>query len=563
MALLPVDTSTFTPAEKAAYTGPLNDTQLATTGVATPTPTTSTTPDYYPRTAAPTLADSPLAAPTPESVDTIQAKKTAAAQDQINALSGYYADLSREQLATNQKNDRSTSSISTLTGLAGSTEANTAQQETSKQGQQALDKIKNEQAVAVQGILSKIREDSATEARQQRLDYNASITDSITNRANLAKMESDQLAAAGDHIKNLTAAGVTPDGLKNTDPASYDYLLKQYKGDAQALKGAFLLNTPQDQVLSKEIIGGAFVIARMNPITNKVSIDRVDLGLPPQFTESADLGDKIMFYEKGNPDNHTFVSKGLTPDQAATNAGGGATAGYNGDFAATVDLASNQGGTNAQRAQIKNALQTFIANGDYGSAYAAINGATSAGLKGTAATTFQQQQNSLGVLDSLHQAIKAYAAAGGSTNILKGTADNIQTNIGKLMTDPKYASLAVQLNAAFQNYRLQMTGAAFGDAESAQYAAILPAPGNTLDLNLAKLEGAKSYLNSSVESSIKSVVGQGGVYIKQYAEGATPATGGGAPPGEKVLVKDGQSFDATDLTPEEYQQAISDGYVAQ
>lgn len=141
--------------------------------------------------------------------------------------------------------------------------------------------------------------------------------------------------------------------------------------------------------------------------------------------------------------------------------------------------------------------------------------------------------------------MKAYADAGGNTNIFKGTEDQVQTKIGTLMTDPKYASLAVQLNAAFQNYRLQMTGAAFGDKESAEYASILPAPGNTLDLNLAKLNGAKAYLNSSVETSIKNVVGQGGVYIKQYAEGATPQSSNSI----RVRLNDGQTgtIDASDF----------------
>ncbi len=191
---------------------------------------------------------------------------------------------------------------------------------------------------------------------------------------------------------------------------------------------------------------------------------------------------------------------------------------YNGNFAATIKLASKAGGTNAQMAAIKRDMQDYIAEGDYGSAYTQVIQSTSGLLKGTAATTFQEQQNSLGVLNELDTVMHEYAVAGGNTNIFKGSADQIQTKIGALMTDPKYASMAVQMNAAFQNYRLQMTGAAFSGPESAEYAAILPSPGNTMNLNLAKLEGAKAYLNSSVETSIKNTVGKGGVYIKQYAE---------------------------------------------
>ena len=112
---------------------------------------------------------------------------------------------------------------------------------------------------------------------------------------------------------------------------------------------------------------------------------------------------------------------------------------------------------------------------------------------------------------------------GGNTNIFKGSADKIQTKIGALMTDPKYASLAVQLDAAFQNYRLQMTGAAFGRQSRRGIMPRYFRPRNTLDLNLAKLTGPKITSIPASKATIKNVVGQGGVYIKQYAEGAHSA----------------------------------------
>jgi len=197
---------------------------------------------------------------------------------------------------------------------------------------------------------------------------------------------------------------------------------------------------------------------------------------------------------------------------------------YNGDFAATIDLTAGLGGTNQERAGIRANMKNFITNGDYKSAYTQVVQATVKGLKGDSASTFQEQNNNVGVLTDLKKAIEAYRAVKGNTNIFKGTADEIQTKIGKLLTDPRYASLAVQLDMAFQNYRQKMTGAAFSGPESAEYAAVLPSKGNTMDLNLAKLSGAQAYLNSSINSSITSVVGEGGVHIKDYASGAgTPA----------------------------------------
>jgi hypothetical protein len=76
--------------------------------------------------------------------------------------------------------------------------------------------------------------------------------------------------------------------------------------------------------------------------------------------------------------------------------------------------------------------------------------------------------------------------------VLTGTQDQIQTKLGVLSTNPKYASLAVQLDTAYQNYRLMLTGANFSSAEASAYASVLPSKSNTLTLNLAKIDGAQS-----------------------------------------------------------------------
>lgn len=191
---------------------------------------------------------------------------------------------------------------------------------------------------------------------------------------------------------------------------------------------------------------------------------------------------------------------------------------YNGDFANTIKLASSAGTTKDQRNIITQNLQDFISAGDYGSAYAQITQTVASQLKGTASTNFSDALTSEQALSDLNDAIQAYAAQGGNTNILKGSEDDIQNKIGALVTDPKYASLAVQLQTAFYAYRKNMTGAAFSPEESAAYASVLPGKGNTLDLNQAKLQGANAYLSSTINSAITSVVGQGGVYIREKAD---------------------------------------------
>jgi len=191
---------------------------------------------------------------------------------------------------------------------------------------------------------------------------------------------------------------------------------------------------------------------------------------------------------------------------------------YNGEFAATIKLAAQAGSTNAQRDQIKTDLEGFIADGDYDSAYTQILSSASAKLTGANASNFQQVQQNHEALKDMRDALKEYQALGGSTNIFKGGADKIQTKIGALATDPKYAAVSVRLNSAFQQYRQNMTGAAFGPAESSEYQSVLPSAGNTFALNMAKIEGAEAYTNSVLEGTIKNTIGQGGIYIKQYAE---------------------------------------------
>lgn len=198
----------------------------------------------------------------------------------------------------------------------------------------------------------------------------------------------------------------------------------------------------------------------------------------------------------------------------------GPTPNYNDEFAATIKLASNAGGTKDQRTGIKADMENFVSQGDYRSAYTQIVQSVGNILKGTAATTFQERTNQLDVVKDLKTQLQNLAATGYDTNLLKGKADDIQNQLGILMTDPKYAAVATQLTIAFQNYRMEMSGAAFGEQESAQYASVLPQKDNTLSLNLAKIDGLSNYLNSVTNSAIKNAVGPGGIYIKERAMAA-------------------------------------------
>lgn len=487
----------------------------------------------------------------PQSADQIAEGKRQSAQALIDSTNKTYDDqVAQEKLAGQGRLDRN-NSTNVLSGLMGSTEAVRTTNEVSGANDKAIQAVNNQRAAALQGIYSKISDQAATEAEQQKQDATKSAEDILARRKDVATQ-------AISSITDMAKTGmVNFDSFKNSPQNAqvYQHALDSVGGSEDALRAIFAINRPQDQLVgSPQRVGDHFIqgYSSVDPATGKTTVryDTIAIpgGLPASYSTFQKMGDNLVAIPDGwNGDTSQLKTIAGTPsqsdildqqykraqisniqantDKTRSEMNGASTpTGYNGEFGATIDLAANQGGTNAQRAQTKNTIQTFIAQKDYPSAYAAIADATAKGLKGTAATNFQQQQNSLGVLDGLQTAMKAYSDAGGNTNIFKGSVDQVQNKIGALMTDPKYASLAVQMTAAFQNYRLQMTGAAFSPAESAEYAAILPSQGNTLDLNLTKLTGAKNYLNSSVESSIKSVVGQGGVEIKKYAEGAQPSS---------------------------------------
>jgi hypothetical protein len=214
-----------------------------------------------------------------------------------------------------------------------------------------------------------------------------------------------------------------------------------------------------------------------------------------------------------------------------------AAAGYNGDFAATVNNVANLEKTVAGKKAVQSNLQSYIAAGDYKSAYNQIANSVEDQLVGESKQRFANSRTDAEVMQGLKNQIQQYADAGGDTNLLKGSAESIYNKLGAVK-DPKYKSVAVALQREFQTYRNTRTGAAFSPQESAEYQSVNPTANNTLNLNLSVIDGALSQLNNRVNSTIKSRAGEGAVYIKEYAEGVqsqTPASEGAAAPDNEYL----------------------------
>lgn len=197
---------------------------------------------------------------------------------------------------------------------------------------------------------------------------------------------------------------------------------------------------------------------------------------------------------------------------------GAGSSGYNGEFAATIDLTSNLEKSVAGKKAIKAQLTSDIANKDYASAYNQILNTVQSNLSGTLASNFGQQRQDYNALAGLRQAISDYANSDGDMGLLTGTEEQIKRKLG--IDSGSASRMAVQLWREFQTYRLNMTGAAFSPSESKDYASVNPTLGKSLNLNLNVIDGAMDQLENKVNSTVETYV-PSSKYIREYALGET------------------------------------------
>jgi hypothetical protein len=258
----------------------------------------------------------------PETADQIQAKLLKSSQAEINSINQYAAKSIEAAKPRQDERLRETSSVNTLTGLAGSTEANRTTEATTAVNKRENDLIRAEAQTKVSAILTGVKtkalEMAQTAKENFRLDTKAASDERVA-----------RLTEATQNAAMLAQSGVTYEGLQTTDPEAYQALSDAVGGE-QLLKAQFTLNRPQEDILDKKIENGKYVIAYRNPITGATRIESVDLGLPPQYTKTVDAGNRILAIPDnwdGDPAELLTINKGLTPGQAATGSSGGDTGG--------------------------------------------------------------------------------------------------------------------------------------------------------------------------------------------------------------------------------------------
>jgi hypothetical protein len=121
-------------------------------------------------------------------------------------------------------------------------------------------------------------------------------------------------------------------------------------------------------------------------------------------------------------------------------------------------------------------------------------------------TKYMNAKSDLSLLDSLQSKIEEYQANNGDMGLLKGTASDISKKLGQRYGNGQMQTLAGELDRVFQEYRQNMTGAAFGVAENRDYGSINPRVTDNFDLALDKIKGATNFNKNYVDSVNRSVL---------------------------------------------------------
>ncbi len=309
----------------------------AVTPATTPSPaaTPTTTPESTTTGPSQALKDLSIAlAPKPTTPKrtikepTIEQPKTAvdfqkdllkASQGEINQINKYAAQQIEALKPRQEERVRENASVNTLTGLAGSTEANRTTGVTKAVNEKENQLVRAEASAKIGGILTGVKTKALEMAQTAREQFR--LDTETAKKERMARLEE-----AVNNASMLAQSGVTYEGLQATDPEAFKSLAETVGGE-QLLKAQFTLNRPQEDILDKKIEGGKYVIAYRNPLTGETRIESVDLGLPPQYTKTVDAGNRILAIPDnwdGDPSKLLTINKGLTPSQQASAVGGGA-----------------------------------------------------------------------------------------------------------------------------------------------------------------------------------------------------------------------------------------------
>lgn len=162
--------------------------------------------------------------------------------------------------------------------------------------------------------------------------------------------------------------------------------------------------------------------------------------------------------------------------------------------------------TKDQRTSVTGAISSAVNRGDIDTARQTLLSTAISALP------LQQQNSAFGravaiqQLDKVQGLLNQYVAAGGSTNVLKGSEEKIFQKLGST-SNPALANIGNQVKAAIIDYRHAVSGAAFTEAEAKQYESMFPSASNIPELNTALISSLKDVFQSQQTTVLSQVLG--------------------------------------------------------
>jgi len=229
----------------------------------------------------------------PQSAEQIAEKKRQDARALIDSINATYDRQVGDARASGADRSSQNNAISVMSGLMGSTEAARTAGAVTEKNDKAVAAINEKRMLDLSSVYTKISQAAQDEARQQMLDANSQASDIVARRK-------EAQSKAVDNLKLMAASGAVDfESFKNSpqNKQVFDYAMQSVGGSEDALRGIFAINRPQDQLIGTPIrVGTTFVQAYKNPLTGKVSYDKVALpvDLPTEYTNFQKMGDNLV-----------------------------------------------------------------------------------------------------------------------------------------------------------------------------------------------------------------------------------------------------------------------------
>lgn len=171
----------------------------------------------------------------------------------------------------------------------------------------------------------------------------------------------------------------------------------------------------------------------------------------------------------------------------------------------------NAGSAEGQQKRDAERVAQFVANGQTKEAKNLVLSRVTSKMSGTERDAELDRRNTIDALTEMQTALNDYVATTGDTNIIKGGIENVANKIGTT-SDPRLASIKARIVQATQKYRNSITGAAWGDQETAEYKAIFPSITNTNKLNQTIIDTMLPLLKNNERNAIGLYLGGSDVY---------------------------------------------------